>query len=679
MKDKKILILNGLLFLLILVVSNVYALGYQCYQESANITNQTGLDGRCNLNYSGNYTITNVGSGNLTINYTKPQGIVNNSYWEVSTRAGGIVNYSIDNCINTYQNTLSLLIVSKGESCGNQGYFLYCRNDTGWFQLAGGLGAGFCAISPTGNDSSLMFDGNWSTSSNWDGNAWRTGGTQQNEYGKILEEAMIWNIGLLENNQIFNITTYENSNENFYLNVSYDSVYYSNINAYLYYNNTIYNSTVLTYGNYKIFNSNLIIPSVSSSGTNKSFNWIINLTNSSGTYSFNSSFNNQTILKAVPVTVGTTCSAGLSPILNFTSYYEQTLNKVNMSVNYVFYYGTTNNTLYQINNNITNVGSFVICINNSQSYYNVGYGEIQYNTFNSDSVNRRYYVFSNTRLTNQTTNVSLYNLEVGNSTSFLFTAQSTTLIPYVNYYVALFRWYPNLNSYNLVDMGKTDDQGQTILHVKTEDTDYRIGIYANDGTLINLFKPVRFTCQTTPCTYSLSIDTNPLDLTTFTNIQYSLTFDSNTKRFNFIYNDPSQKSQTMNLTVYKDTAIDSYVVCSSTTVGYAGSIFCDVSTQTGILRAVVTRTASPLVIFAQLTSELRSTIINAGGGSLGLFIGALLLIFFALIGTISPVLVVILGIISLVPLFIMGNIAWEVLVGIGVIGGVILHFMRRVG
>jgi hypothetical protein len=43
-----------------------------CFQESANVSNQTGLDGNCGLNYSGNYNFWDESSiGYISINYTK--------------------------------------------------------------------------------------------------------------------------------------------------------------------------------------------------------------------------------------------------------------------------------------------------------------------------------------------------------------------------------------------------------------------------------------------------------------------------------------------------------------------------------------------------------------------------------------------------------------------------------
>ena len=89
-----------------------------CYQESANVSNQTGIDGACDLNYSGSYsgtlldvnlnsidgdfsTYTGAGSANteLYINYTIPNGALNSSLWYLKEAGSGQIdqNFTIPN------------------------------------------------------------------------------------------------------------------------------------------------------------------------------------------------------------------------------------------------------------------------------------------------------------------------------------------------------------------------------------------------------------------------------------------------------------------------------------------------------------------------------------------------------------------------------------------------------
>jgi len=125
----------------VLVSLNFVSAGY-CYQESANTTNQTGIDGGCSLNYSGSYKTDgfpqppsgypdntydgdygtwwapDYDMGNLYVNYTKPFGALNSSLWRVKAGNDAPVdrNISIDSCWDYYSNKLSLRIEGAGDS-----------------------------------------------------------------------------------------------------------------------------------------------------------------------------------------------------------------------------------------------------------------------------------------------------------------------------------------------------------------------------------------------------------------------------------------------------------------------------------------------------------------------------------------------------------------------------------
>lgn len=477
--------------------------------------------------------------------------------------------------------------------------------------------------------------------------------------------------------ELYNTTTFESSLEYFKINITYGSSYLTIGNAYLIYNGVSFAGTKAGVGNNITFTTSIAIPVVPVNGQNLSFYWSIGLTNSSGTIYYNTSAHNQTIYKGTSIFINSTCPDGFSSALLFNSFYETNRSEINFTqISYYITYGLSgNSSAYTINDTLSNVASFSICINNSQPYYDIGYGEIQY--YVDGHSPRRYYIFGGTRIINTTISIPIYSLNSTKSTSFLITAETTSLQPYINHYIGLLRWYPEMNSYQTVELGKTDDKGQTVLHINTEDVDYRFAIYSSNGNLVKLFAPTRLVCQTTPCIYTLYVDTNPLDLTTWGNIESSLTFNRTSMQFIYIWNDPTQMTQTMNLSVWKDGTISSELICSTTSTGYTGVMICDVTGFTGTLRAEVTRTVSPTIPIAQLIEKIGTTFIDAGGGTLGLFIGALLLILFAFIGVASPVLVIILAVIALIPLYFLGSINAAVMMGVGVFGGIILHTLRR--
>jgi hypothetical protein len=472
----------------------------------------------------------------------------------------------------------------------------------------------------------------------------------------------------------YNTSAQEGSVEGFYSNITI--AYGQTLNyARLYYNGTPYTiSFNPSISNYNLAR-NITIPKVSSP-LNVSLKWeyIIN------GLSFNTTNFNQTIIKAGNISINNICPSGYYPSLNFSFVVESNLTiPVNASASYNVVYGisSTYQNLSTINGNISNIANFYLCINNSQSEFYVSYGEIQYTL--DGFAPRRFYIFPNTRITNTTTNNYLYLLDSSSATDVQFTAETTTLVPYNNGYIGLMRWYPNLNSYNVVEIGKTDDKGQTVLKLKLTDVDYRVAVYDSTGSLVKLFNPFRMVCSTTPCTYTLFIDLSDLDFTTYMNIESNLSYNSITKVFTYIYNDPSQDTTLMNMTVYQDTGIASTPICSSSSTSFTGILSCDVSSYTGNLRAVVYRSASPAALMAKLEVTIKTMFSDVEGGkTMGLIFTIALALIMGFIGIFNPLVAIIGVIIALIPMVMFGVINKIVLLGVIVLGGIVIHFIRRI-
>lgn len=125
-----------------------------CYQESANTSNQTGLDGNCNINYNGSYKFegtinsnysVNDGDlitfaeitpsyGNITINYTIPLNFQNPSYWAVLSSNVSLTNYTIPT-VCTMNSTLQLKFnkYDGGTFVGHSGDCLNSSNN--WIRI----------------------------------------------------------------------------------------------------------------------------------------------------------------------------------------------------------------------------------------------------------------------------------------------------------------------------------------------------------------------------------------------------------------------------------------------------------------------------------------------------------------------------------------------------------------
>jgi len=319
-----------------------------------------------------------------------------------------------------------------------------------------------------------------------------------------------------------------------------------------------------------------------------------------------------------------------------------------------------------------NITSFRVCINSSIENYKLGYGEIQF-TSNGYS-DRRFYMYNNQTLSNITTReYDLLSLPTADSTSFIFEVKNTFLNPYSDKFISLLRWYPETNEYKVVETAKTDTDGRTVMKVKTEDVDYRVGVYEQDGTLIKLADSVRMACLVDPCTYTLKIIHDPADYYSIYDVEASLEFDEDNGRFIYIWNDPEQITSAMRLEVYKMAGNQDILICNETTSSYTGVMICSVGDYTGDFYARAYRSASPEKIYKTLFHTLRTGVES----SFGLFLSVILALVTGLIGIFSPTVAIIMLIVGMLPALLFGAINLAIFMGIATLGGIVIHFIKK--
>ncbi len=319
-----------------------------------------------------------------------------------------------------------------------------------------------------------------------------------------------WNYTLFENSKTYPTTTFETDTEYFIINLTYDDSIYLSMNGNLNHNGT---NSVLTdtgSGSNVIFNSTIVIPVVTASGT-MDFFWNVSLNDgATTTYITSPTYSHSvTALQSINIT-NTACPAGYFETANYTFKDANNLTDQNMSIDYNFEYGTGDSSSKELYGNFVDTDIFRICINETQGDYKLGYGEINYDS--TGYVERRFYMFEEFPLSNETGNAyTLYNLPTASATSFIFEVKDAQLTPYNNKYLNLLRWYPELDEYKIVEAAYTDGDGKTVMKVKVEDVDYRVGVYERDGTLIQLAAAVRMACLVNPCTYTLQVDSAETD------------------------------------------------------------------------------------------------------------------------------------------------------------------------
>jgi len=636
---------NIIIFLVISLFlnMNIFVDGYVlCYQEFANVStacgglntgsywNDTGLYIFPSKTYDGDWATEGHATAGATkdifINYTKPVHS-NNALWRIKDYAGEN-NLSIPNdCFDTYPNNLTLKVRSISSANDIE---WYCHNSSDWDKL-------------------------------------RFYGTSNEFY----EEGVYWGLPFYKNDVIYNSSTYETKNESFIISLTYDSGNYTNINVVLTYNNSNYSTIKSGSGNNVNFSFSLGIPIYNQTVINN-FYWNIGLTNATGTYYYQSDTYNQTVIVFTDLVTSSSCN-NKSLAINFDD--EINFTSLNVTFDYNFIYHLGSNVTKSLYGSLTGVTDIYICTNFSIPYnVTLDYGELQYKLDNY--ITRKYYFFDGYILTNETQNITLYDLDESKATSFLFEFEDTSLNPYTNRYTSLLRWYPDLDSYRVVEMGQTDEKGQTVMRVKVDDTDYRVGLYHINGSLIKLLSAVRFTCLSDPCEYTTIIEETPSDYTSFFGVESSLNFNYATNVWTYVFNDPSQLTDEMRLIVTRETPTSSFIICNTSTSGYTGALTCNSSLYTGTIKGVAFRTASPTTILA---SRIINTANTPFKGDVGLFVSIIVVITLALIGIFSPVIAIIFAIVALVPAYFIGSINLTILIGIAVLGGIVIHFLKRTG
>lgn len=249
------------------------------------------------------------------------------------------------------------------------------------------------------------------------------GNVYGSNYTGLIDEVGIWNRSLNDseitdlynsgtgesygifNSINYNPTAYSTYSETFSANISYTSSLWTSISANLIYNGVSYATTQTGSGDSLVFSRSINVPSVTTQ-TNYSFYFTVSLTNSTGTYNFNSATNNQT----VNFFIFQLCNATYNiPFLNFTFTNEMTDGVLNASndlttVDYRLVLGQASNS-YLTSNSTENVNySFCFSPSNYPVYIDMTF------KYSASGYPIRTFVYTNQSFTNSTTQKKLYLL-----------------------------------------------------------------------------------------------------------------------------------------------------------------------------------------------------------------------------------------------------------------------------
>ena len=332
--------------------------------------------------------------------------------------------------------------------------------------------------------------------------------------------------------------------------------------AWLNYNNTFYDPDFTTAGgNHYYFERSITIPNGTGSITGNSINW-------SWVYNI-SGFGNRTTDNATQLVYSIAiddCSTYTKTLLNF-SYYDEELNsllnitsresaEIEVDVTMTSRSDSSISATYQYNSP-TNTTNITICIPNLV----LNTSSEDYETdvlahFLADDYVEEYYWLDNWSATNSTIpkEIILRGTRLSDSTSFIASYEDEDNQLVTGAIISVLKKYVGENIFREAENGRTNDDGETILHLVEEDVIYRFNVSIEDRQ-VYLSDEFRVYCATTTdaCTISLDVLTGVTDMTEdFDNLpegSCSIDWDKSTRIVELVCS--LNATHTMNLTLYK--------------------------------------------------------------------------------------------------------------------------------
>ena len=384
-----------------------------------------------------------------------------------------------------------------------------------------------------------------------------------------------------EINQSYTLTTIEGNEEDYYANVYLDSDF-SISNLYFDYNGTNYSATYSTIGNYtRIEKTDFSVTGVTSDANN-TLSWYLIL-------------NDGSVIKLQTKTQQVNnLLIGSCGTYNYKLFYvnlsdERTQNAINGTIetnvlikskdglNYIYNWTTT------ITNTTTSLCSSTPLT--SSVYYSV-YGTIKYYASNENySAMTEYYNFLNFSLNNNTqyTNITLFDLNTTEGTEFQLTFKDSDFRLRGDILIYVYREYIPEGVFKIVEVPKTDSNGQTILHLVRNDVVYNLIAVDSSGNILGTLTNVIAFCQDYTignCIINFQGTSTEEELEDFwadVGIRYTLDWDSTTNIVSLTFSSLTTELKNVRMEVVSSAVVTNRTLCNTSLSAITGVLTCDVS------------------------------------------------------------------------------------------------------
>lgn len=386
-----------------------------------------------------------------------------------------------------------------------------------------------------------------------------------------------------EINQSYNNPVLENTPQDYYSNIYLDSSL--NINSvYFTYNGTNYSAGYSEIGNYtRLEKTNFYTPSVLSNANN-SVSWWVLLDDSSR-------INLSTQLQQVNNLIYSSICNATYPyyIFNISLKDEKTQLPINGTIETDIRIKTANGTttLFNWTSSFYNTSSYLCSnfpISSGNSY--ITDGTIKYYASNENySAMTEYYNLLNFSYNSNTyyQNISLYDLNITEGTEFQLTFKDGSFRTRENILIYVYRQYLPEGSFKVVELPKTDSNGQAVIHLVRNDVIYNLIAVDSSGNVLGTLNNVIAFCEDYTigsCKINFQGTTSETDLENYISdlgLSYSLTFDDTTNIISFVFSSATNVVKNMRLEVISSAVVTNRTICNNSLSAITGTLTCDVS------------------------------------------------------------------------------------------------------
>lgn len=576
---------------------------FQCQSTPCNIGTTLDELGIWNRSLS-SIEIASLFNGGIGLNPTQPVNVVLNSPVEG------------DNFVQSTKDFNVTLIPSQSINLTNATFSIWFSNGTLWNETTKDI-TGTVANETILSISNIPFGGF----------KWNVLGCGINDTGgskcNVANTNSTFNrSSFLFNSQTFTTPTISLSTTEFILNFSHDSSQFNSATANLFYNNTLFVGTKSGTGDDILFSTSLTVPPVNAQ-TNISFNWIVTLINSTGTFLANSTSNNQSIEQFQI----DDCSTNSDLILNYTLKDEETTNTIDAD---------DQNSSIEINALITSKEDSSQTISFSQNYSELnpaqvclgagvlGNGTWQFDVqtrYTADLYEVEYHNIQNATLddSNFPQNIDLFPLLSVDSQEFRITFKDDSFSPVKDALITITRKYVGEGLFRTVEAPLTDRDGQTIVHLVIGDVIYTIQV-TKDGVVLATFDNIiPFCADVTIGKCEINLDSfstgvNPTDFDTVNDMSFLMVFDQTTRDITVTFTIPSGAVSTiaLNSTVFDNRG--NTTACSTQLVSSSGTLTCSIPPAFGNITVLSVLTKDDTIINSAVYT-IRQDVAELFGGT----------------------------------------------------------------